>query len=65
MAELEMKILCNVLWRMLHIDFINFFKGVDSLSTRAYIDGDLDTDNTVPFVDFLGKHREPLGNNTP
>ena len=60
MAELEMKTWCNVFGRMLHIDFIHFFTGVDSLSTRAYIDGDLDPDNAVPLVDFLDKHREPL-----
>ena len=34
MAELEMKIWCNVFCRMLHIDLIHLFAGIDSLSTR-------------------------------
>ena len=53
----EVLIWCNMFCRMLHIDFIHLFTGVDILSLRKYIDGDLDTDNTGPFFAFLDDHR--------
>ena len=60
MLAFEMLIWCNMFCRMLHIDFIHFFTGVDTLALRKYIDGDLDRDNTVPFVAFLEDHRGPF-----
>ena len=62
MAEFEMKIWCNMFCRMLSIDLIHLLTGVDTLALRGHIDGDLDTDNTVPFINFLDEHREPLRN---
>ena len=53
----EMLIWCNMFCRMLHIDIIHFLTGVDTLALRKHIDGDLDTDNTAPFIDFLDEHR--------
>ena len=60
MLAFEMLIWCNMFCRMLHIDFIHLFTGVDTLSLRKYIDGDLDTDNTAPFVAFLEDHCGPF-----
>ena len=57
MFVFEMLIWCNMFCRMFRIDVIHFFTGVDALALRKYIDGDLDTDNTVPFVEFLEEHR--------
>ena len=50
MAEWETKVWCNVFCQLIHIDFIELFKGSDTLATRAFIDGDLDSDNTSPFM---------------
>ena len=61
MMAYEVLIWCNMFCRMLHIDFIHLFTGVDTLSLRKYIDGDLDTDNTGPFFAFLDDHRGPFG----
>ena len=60
MMAYEVLIWCNMFCRMLHIDFIHLFTGVDTLSLRKCIDGDLDTDNTGPFFAFLGDHRVPF-----
>ena len=60
MLAFEMLIWCNMFCRMLHIDFIHLFTGVDTLALRTYIDGDLDTDNTAPFVEFLEDHCGPF-----
>ena len=62
MFVFEMLIWCNMFCRMLHIDFIHLFTGVDTLDLRKYIDGDLDTDNTAPFIAFLEEHRGPFRN---
>ena len=60
MADFEMQIWCNMFCRMLHIDIMHLLAGVDTLALRKHIDGDLDTDNTAPFIDFLDEHRGPL-----
>ena len=60
MAEWETKVWCNVFCRLMHIDFIELFKGSDTLATRSFIDGDLDSDNTSPFMDFLDEQRAPI-----
>ena len=46
MAEWEIKVWCNILCRLIHIDFIELFIGIATLAIRAFMDGDLDSDNT-------------------
>ena len=60
MAEWVTKVWCNVFCRLIHIDFIELFKGSGTLATRAFIDGDFDSDNTSPFMFFLDREREPI-----